>query len=329
MSFERVGIVGAGAWGTALALAAARAGRNIILWEPDEARMAEMAASRVNRVSLPGVKLPEHIAPTADSAALGDLQLFLIVVPAQAVTSALASLKAQLPANAVLVLAAKGIDYASGGFLSDKAQELMPRATIGVLSGPSFAADVAKGLPTAVTLAAADEKLGAQIANTLGSPTFRPYFSTDVRGAEIGGAIKNALAIAAGIVTGKKLGASARAALIARGFAEMQRFGAAFGARAETFAGLSGLGDLVLTATSEQSRNLRFGIALGKGNDAKAAQAELGTVEGIATAHAAIKRAKEKNIDMPVTEAVARILENRESIDEAIARLMLRPLKGE
>jgi glycerol-3-phosphate dehydrogenase (NAD(P)+) len=329
MSFQRVGVIGAGAWGTALALSSTRAGRDVVLWGHEAAHMSAMQKNRSNEINLPGITLPENIAITARHEDLQLCDFYLAVVPAQELVGCLKNLKALLNSKAPLVLCAKGLDYKSGGFFSQQVKELLPSHDVGILSGPSFAADVANGLPTAVSLAFEDGALAGKVAEALQSKTFRPYLSSDVRGVEIGGAIKNVIAIAAGIIGGRKLGMSARAALIARGFAEMQRFGVAHGAKAETFSGLSGLGDLVLTATSGQSRNLRFGIALGEGRNAATAQAELGTVEGIATAHAAMLRALKKKIDMPVTEAVANILENRESIDQAMARLMARPLKAE
>jgi glycerol-3-phosphate dehydrogenase (NAD(P)+) len=329
MSFQRIGVIGAGAWGTALALVVARAGRNAVLWGHETAHMLSLQKTRSNETNLPGIALPESITITARNEDLKPCDLYLIVVPAQELTGCLKNLQTALNAKAPLVLCAKGLDYKSGAFFSDEIKKMFASHQVGILSGPSFAADVARGLPTAVSLAFEDGVLAENVAEALQSKTFRPYFSNDLRGVEIGGALKNVLAIAAGIVAGRKLGMSARAALIARGFAEMQRFGVAHGAKAETFSGLSGLGDLVLTATSEQSRNLRFGIALGEGQDAAAAQAGLGTVEGIATAHAAMLRAKKKAIDMPVTEAVANILENKESVDAAVSRLMMRPLKAE
>jgi glycerol-3-phosphate dehydrogenase (NAD(P)+) len=329
MSFQRIGVIGAGAWGTALGLSAARAGRDVILWGHEAVHMNALQKARSNEANLPGIALPESIAITANSLDLANCDLYLAVVPAQELLGCLKNLQPVLSTKAPIVLCAKGFDYKSGAFFSDRVKEIFPNHQIGILSGPSFAADVANGLPTAVSLAFEDGALAGKIAEALQSKTFRPYSGNDLRGVEIGGALKNVLAIAAGIVTGCGLGMSARAALIARGFAEMQRFGVAHNAKAETFSGLSGLGDLVLTATSEQSRNLRFGIALGKGESARAAEAKLGTVEGIATAHAALLGAKKGNIDMPVTEAVANILENKESIVDAISRLMMRPLKAE
>jgi glycerol-3-phosphate dehydrogenase (NAD(P)+) len=326
---ERIGVIGAGAWGSALALSLARTGHNVVLWGHEATHIRTLHESRRNELYLPGITLPQNIAITVRKDDLKECVLYLAVVPAKAMLACLKNLSPSLNESAPLVLCAKGFDYESGAFLSDQVETQLPLHAVGVLSGPSFAIDVANGLPTAVSLAFKEPAIGEKVAGLLQSKTFRPYLSADVRGVEIGGALKNVLAIAAGIVMGKKLGVSARAALIARGFAEMQRFGLAYGARPETFSGLSGLGDLILTATSEQSRNLRFGIALGEGKNIAKAQEGLSTVEGIAAAQSAMLRAKEKNVDMPIMEAVVRVLEETESIDQAIARLMMRPLRGE
>ena len=323
----RMGIVGAGAWGTALALAAARAGREVVLFGRDAGAIKAIASARENARYLPGVTLPAAIAPTADPGALAGLPVLIVAVPAQSLSAALAGIA--IAPGAVVVIAAKGIDRASGRFLSEIATEAAPEASVALLSGPSFAADVGRGLPTAVTLAHPAEATGMALAAALGSPTFRPYWTADLRGVELGGALKNVLAIAAGIVVGRALGESARAALIARGFAEMTRLGRALGAKAETFAGLSGLGDLVLTATSGQSRNLRFGLALGRGEEAAGASARIGTVEGVATASAASALADRLKIEAPITAEVARVVEGRDTIDVAIERLMRRPLRAE
>jgi glycerol-3-phosphate dehydrogenase (NAD(P)+) len=324
-----IGIVGAGAWGTALALAAARAGRDVVLWGRDATAMAQTAETRRNDRYLPGVELPRAIRPSAALDDLDGLDCVLMVTPAQTLREVLGLLTPRLAARPVLVLCSKGIERASGRFLSEIVAEAAPNAIVGALSGPSFAADVARGLPTAVTLALAEETRGMALAAALGSTTFRPYWTADLRGVEIGGAMKNVFAIAAGVVAGSGLGESARAAMIARGFAELARFGRALGARPETFAGLSGLGDLVLTATSQQSRNLRFGLALGRGEAPAEALARIGTVEGAATARAADELAKRHGVEMPLTEAVARVVGGEDTVRAALERLMRRPFKAE
>lgn len=328
MSFQRIGVIGAGAWGTALALCAARAGCDTVLWGRDSKVMQSIASSGCNGRYLPEIVLPENLKAVSEAEELEGSDLLLAAVPAQYLAATIRGLKSVLPLVPIL-LCAKGIDRQNGEFLSDLLQEILPNHIIGVLSGPGFAQDVAQNLPTAVSIAFEKMDLAQQVANAISSQNFRLYSGTDVRGVEIGSALKNVFAIAAGIVTGAGLGVSARAALIARSFAEMQRFGAAQGAKAETFGGLSGLGDLVLTATSKQSRNLRYGIALGEGADPRKAEAELGTIEGIATASAAAQRAKKEKIDMPITEAIANITTGAESIQDAVTRLLSRPLKSE
>jgi glycerol-3-phosphate dehydrogenase (NAD(P)+) len=251
-----------------------------------------------------------------------------MVAPAQHVRATAGGLGKHIANAKPVVICAKGLEQATGKLLGQVLAETLPQATQAVLSGPSFAADVARGLPTAVTLAARDDKTAAALAHALGSATFRPYHSTDVRGVEIGGAAKNVLAIAAGIVAGRGLGASAAAALTTRGFTELVRFGRAFGARAETLAGLSGLGDLILTCSSPQSRNFSFGVALGKGPSAETSR-DTKLVEGEFTAAVLVEMAKERGIDMPIAAAVAAILDGKLGIDEAIESLLTRPFKAE
>ena len=264
MSLQRIAVLGAGAWGTALANVTARAGRAVTLWARDPKVAATLAKTREGP-RLPGIKLDANVEVSADLARIGEPDAVLIVVPAQALREVAGKLDALLPSGTPVVACAKGIERGSHRFMTEVIAESVQTALPAILSGPSFAADVARGLPTAVTLAAKDRALAERLAQALGSATFRPYHSTDVRGVEIGGAAKNVLAIAAGIVAGRGLGASAAAALTTRGFAELVRVGRAFGARPETLTGLSGLGDLILTCSSPQSRNFSFGIALGKG----------------------------------------------------------------
>jgi len=325
--FDTIAVVGAGAWGTALANAAARAGREVLLLARDPASAATIATRRESP-RLAGVTLDPAVTVLGRATEVAQAGMFLVAVPAQALRAALTPLATVLPAGAVVVACAKGIERATGRFMTQVIAEVVPGATPAILSGPSFADDVARGLPTAVTLAAAPEDVARALCQALGSPTFRPYHTTDVRGVEIGGAAKNVLAIAAGIVAGRKLGASALAALTTRGFAELVRFGRACGARNETLAGLSGLGDLILTCSSPQSRNFSFGIALGEGSSA--AQAGAGKLaEGAYTASVLLEVARRHGIDMPISEAVAAILEGRCDVDAAITALLARPFKAE
>ena len=249
MTFTHIGVVGGGAWGSALAISTARAGRKVTLWEHDAANAGQLENKRES-LFLPGVRIDDGIAVTRDAAAVARADALLLVVPAQAMRAVVTALAPMVAAGTPLIVCAKGIEAGTHEFMSDIIAKCAPNAVPAILSGPSFAADVARGLPTAVTLAARDENVAAELARALGSATFRPYHSTDLRGVEIGGAAKNVLAIGAGIVAGRELGASATAALITRGFAELSRFGRAFGARPETLTGLSGLGDLVLTCST-------------------------------------------------------------------------------
>ncbi|MFF8800908.1 MULTISPECIES: NAD(P)H-dependent glycerol-3-phosphate dehydrogenase [unclassified Methylobacterium] len=324
-----VAVVGGGSWGTALANAAAGAGRSVTLWTRDPAAAARMETERVNERYLPGVGLHPQVRVTAEPGALGQSGTVLLVVPAQTQRGVLSALAPSFAPGAAVVLCAKGIERGSDSFMSAVAAECLPAGTpVAVLSGPSFAADVARGLPTAVTLAAVDGARAARLAGLLSGPAFRLYHTDDVRGVEIGGAGKNVLAIASGIVSGRGLGESARAALIARAFAELMRFSRAYGGRAETLMGLSGLGDLVLTASSSQSRNFAFGERLGGG--ATPEQASGGKLaEGAFTAAALVDLAKARAVEMPVAEAVAAVIAGDLTVDGAMARLLSRPLKGE
>ena len=325
MSLERIAIVGAGAWGTALANAVARAGRTVTLAGRERAQVEAMARTRVSSY-LPGSPIDARVACTAlEALAPAAQDAILLAVPAQQSRAALAAVAARLPAGMPVIACAKGIERRTRRFMTEVIAEAVPTATPAILSGPSFADDVARGLPTAVTLAAKDEVLASELVQALGSSTFRPYHTTDVRGVEIGGAAKNVLAIAAGIVVGKNLGASAQAALTTRGFSELSRFGRAFGARAETLVGLSGLGDLILTCESPQSRNFALGLALGRGEPKPVGK----LAEGEFTAPVLIELAASQNIDMPVSKAVAAILANKLTIDAAIEGLLTRPFKAE
>ena len=323
-AYNSVAVIGAGAWGTALAGVAARAGREVTLYARDGARAQEIAATRINP-RLPEVRLEASIGVTAELAQAARADIVLIATPAQQLREAVAALAPHLARATPVVATAKGIERGTHQFMTEVIAETAPDAVPAILSGPSFAQDVARGLPTAVTLAAGDETLARALVQALGSATFRPYHTTDIRGVEIGGAAKNVLAIAAGIVVGRKLGASAQAALTTRGFTEMVRLGRACGARGETMAGLSGLGDLILTCSSPQSRNLALGIALGRGEARPADK----LAEGEFTAPVLIELAASQNVDMPVSKAVAAILSGAVTIDAAIEGLLTRPFKAE
>jgi len=325
MSIERIAVLGGGAWGTALAETVVRAGRKVTLWEFDAANAESLAQTRESRF-LPGFKINEAIEVTRELNANADA--ILLVVPAQATRSVAKELSSTIASGTPIVVCAKGIERGTHEFMTQIVRDCAPKAMPAILSGPSFAADVARGLPTAVTLACEDAALARALAHALGSATFRPYHSTDVRGVEIGGAAKNVLAIAAGIVAGRGLGASAQAAMITRGFAELMRFGRGYGAKPETLTGLSGLGDLVLTCSSPQSRNHSLGVALAKGEPvATAAHGKL--AEGAFTAPALLEMAREKNVEMPISEAIAAVLDGKLSVDGAIESLLTRPFKAE
>ncbi|MCC6949401.1 MAG: NAD(P)-dependent glycerol-3-phosphate dehydrogenase [Bradyrhizobiaceae bacterium] len=325
---QRISVLGAGAWGTALANALARLHPAVTLYARDPAVVAEIAKEGTNARYLPGVAVAPGITPTASLEKAADADLLLLVVPAQSLRALARELAPHLRAATPLIACAKGIERGTGRFVTEILVEETPQAQPAILSGPSFALDVARGLPTAVTLAAADERFAAALAEALRSLTFRVYHSTDVRGVEIGGAAKNVLAIAAGIVVGRHLGASAQAALTTRGFAELLRFGRAYGARPETITGLSGLGDLILTCTSPQSRNYAFGVALGAGKPlTEAGGGKL--AEGAFTASVLVEMARKKGVEMPIAEAVDDLLSGRVGVEEAIGRLLARPMGSE
>jgi glycerol-3-phosphate dehydrogenase (NAD(P)+) len=322
--FKSVAVIGAGAWGTALAGAAARAGRDVTLYARNAASVDQIKATRINP-RLAGVRLDPAIDVTSDIARAARSDLILMVTPAQHLREATALIAPHLKKATPLIACSKGIERGTHKFMTEVIAEAAPDAIPAILSGPGFADDVARGLPTAVTLAARDEALASALVQALGSSTFRPYHTTDVRGVEIGGAAKNVLAIAAGIAVGRKLGASAQAALTTRGFSELARLGRACGARSETMAGLSGLGDLILSCSSLQSRNFALGIALGRGEP----PARDKLAEGEFTAPVLIELAASQNIDMPVSNAVAAILSGASTIDAAIESLLTRPFKAE
>jgi glycerol-3-phosphate dehydrogenase (NAD(P)+) len=323
-AFNSVAVVGAGAWGTALAGVAARAGRAVVLCVRDAKNAAAIGATRSNP-KLPGITLHAGIEVTGDLKRAAAADIILIATPAQNLRAAATALGPHLAAGTPLVACAKGIERGTHKFMTEVIAEAAAKARPAILSGPGFAEEVARGLPTAVTLAAADESLASDLVQALGSATFRPYHTTDVRGVEIGGAAKNVLAIAAGIAVGKNLGASAQAALITRGFSELARFGRAFGARSETLIGLSGLGDLILTCSTPQSRNFALGLALGRGEPAPSGK----LAEGASTAPVLVELAVAEGVDMPVSNAVADILRGATTIDEAVEGLLTRPFRAE
>lgn len=323
-----IGVIGAGAWGTALAQALASDGTPVLIWALEQELVAEINASHRNSLYLPGASLSPAIVATGSLSDLAEIGTVLLVTPAQHLAHVLAGL-ADAPRD--LVLCAKGIEASSGRLMADVAAEVAPQATLAVLSGPTFAHEVAAGLPTAVTLACAGgEAQWARLAPRIARPALRPYYSDDIAGAEIGGAVKNVLAIACGVVEGLGLGQNARAALIARGYAEMVRFGLSRGAKAETMAGLSGLGDLVLTCSSTASRNFSLGKALGEGRSAAEALAGKSSVaEGAHTAPILAELARRDGIDMPIVAAIDRLLRCAVTAREVAAGLLSRPLREE
>jgi glycerol-3-phosphate dehydrogenase (NAD(P)+) len=326
MAFDHIAVIGAGAWGTALALTCARAGRKVTLFEHDAANAGNLRSKRES-LFLPGVPIDDGITIAADLVDAAPAQAILLVVPAQAVRAATNALSPLLAAPTPVIVCAKGIERGTKKFMTEIIAACAPNAVPAILSGPSFAADVAHGMPTAVTLAARDDKLASDLARSIGSASFRPYHSSDIRGVEIGGAAKNVLAIAAGIVAGRGLGASAAAALTTRGFAELTRFGRAYGAKPETMMGLSGLGDLLLTCSSPQSRNFSFGAALGRGQ--RPGEIHGGLAEGVFTAPVLLEMARDRGVEMPISSAVAALLAEKMSVGEAIESLLTRPFKAE
>lgn len=327
---KRIGILGGGAWGAALAEVAARAGLAPLLWAR-EAEVVEAIETRSeNPLFLPGIQLDAAVRATANAEAAVDADAVLAVVPAQHLRAVLASVAGSVRPGLPVVLCAKGVEAGSLKLMTEVLAETLPGAAPAVLSGPSFAAEVARGLPTAVTLAAADAGLARALAAAFATPTFRPYVSGDMIGAEAGGAIKNVLAIACGVADGRGLGASAQAALITRGFAELARLAVALGGEAETVAGLCGLGDLVLTCSSRQSRNMSLGHALGSGASLEDALAgKLSVAEGLSSAPAVVALAARHGVDMPICQAVRAILTGELAVGPAIAGLMTRPLRAE
>jgi glycerol-3-phosphate dehydrogenase (NAD(P)+) len=330
LKLETISVIGGGAWGTALAQTFALSGKSTVLWAREGDVVDDINTRHVNRVFLPGIALEPSIVATSELQQAAASDICLMVVPAQFVRAVANGLKPFLTSSVPIVMCSKGIEQSTGKLMGEVISEILPDAPFAVLSGPSFATDVARGLPTALTLASRNEPIGRALASALSSRQMRLYWSSDVTGAELGGAVKNVLAIAAGIVEGRELGASAHAALVSRGFAEMRRFSEAMGARSDTLLGLSGLGDLVLTCGSAQSRNMSLGRALGEGKKLSDILGSRSAVtEGVYTAAAVVRLARAKAIEMPIAEAVHAIIEGRLSVDDAIAALMQRPLKAE
>jgi glycerol-3-phosphate dehydrogenase (NAD(P)+) len=330
MAMERIGIIGAGAWGTALAATARRAGRDVVLWARDPDLAEGINRRNENRLYLPGVPLDPEIRATAEPAALSETEALLMVAPAQHLRAVSAGLADHIPEGRPVVVCAKGIEQDSGKLMTEVLAETLPGRPLAVLSGPNLATEIACGLPAAATLAAEDKALAERLAAALGGKTFRPYISPDTVGAQVGGAVKNVIAIACGIVGGRRLGNNARAALITRGLAEVVRLGRAKGARAETLMGLSGLGDLTLTCTSISSRNHSLGRALGEGRELGEIMAKRRSVaEGVFSAGAVVALAETLDVRMPISAAVDTILNRGAGIDETIEALLARPFRAE
>jgi glycerol-3-phosphate dehydrogenase (NAD(P)+) len=327
---QSIGIIGGGAWGTALGLVALRAGRNPILWARETEAVASINDRHENTLFLPGITLDPRLRATGDIAEAAERDLLLLAAPAQHLRAIAGALAPHLKPGTPVVICAKGIEERTGALLSEVIAQALSEAPVALLSGPTFAAEVAAGHPTAITLAAADAALGQRLVQALGSRAFRPYYTDDVAGAQIGGAIKNVIAIACGIVLGRKLGDNARAALVTRGLAEMARLALAKGGRAETLMGLSGLGDLTLTCTSLQSRNCSLGAALGEGERlADILASRRSVAEGVSSAAAAQGLAQRLGVDMPIVAAVDAILHRGAAVDAAIEALLSRPFRSE
>ncbi|EJB05158.1 glycerol-3-phosphate dehydrogenase [Rhizobium leguminosarum bv. trifolii WSM597] len=325
---ENIAVVGSGAFGTALAAVIALAGRSAVtLVGRNPSLISDLKAERLHEAALPGIYLPDTLEFAAEPEVIAGASIVLFAMPSQAQADAARQYGPYLAKDAIVVTCAKGIERATGNLLTDMLERELPDHAVAVLSGPGFAADIAKGLPTAMAIAAEDMQIAERLAQAISGRTFRLYASSDRIGVQLGGALKNVLAIACGIVEGGGIGDSARAALIARGLAEMSRFVVAKGGQADTVRGLSGLGDLVLTATSHQSRNLRFGIALGRGEKVDPLQGAL--VEGALAASVASRLAAELAVSMPITDAVSAIIDGRLDIAEAIEQLMTRPITTE
>lgn len=326
MTKTKIAVLGSGAWGSALSAMAIGLGHEVVLYGRDEKTIHAINTNHENKYYLPNIPLPKNLVATMDpQLALAHTDLVLAVIPAQALNDALIDFAQFIPPSATLILCAKGIERKTGRFMSDVAETILPHHNIAALSGPSFAEDVARALPTAVTIASKNIELSHHISSILSGPVFRCYASDDLIGVELGGALKNVLALAVGAASGRGLGASAQAALVTRGFAELRRIGKSFHAKPETMSGLSVLGDLILTCSSSQSRNFSYGFAMGARQDTQG----LKLAEGVATAQIAAQICRDKNIDAPIFQAINALLENKITIDDAVSTLINRPLKLE
>jgi len=325
-----IGVVGAGAWGTALALTARRAGREVVLWAREPQVAHSINTARINADYLPGIDLDPRIRATTDMAEVAAADAILLVSPAQHLRTACHALAPHWRPGVPAVICAKGIELSTCALMAEAVAAELPQAAIAVLSGPTFATEVARGLPTAITLACADASLGKALVDALGTASFRPYYSDDLVGAQVGGAVKNVLAIACGIVEGRGLGDNARAALITRGLAELTRLAVAKGGRPETLMGLSGLGDLILTASSTQSRNYSLGFALGQGRPLADILGERRSVtEGVHSAAAVVDMAGRMGVEMPICAGVDAVINQGIDLDQAIRQLLSRPFRSE
>ena len=330
MAYQTIGIAGGGAWGTALAQAVIKSGRDALLWAYEAETVRDINETHVNRGYLPGIPLDPALRATGDLSEIAACDAIAMVTPAQHTRAIAVELAKLLPEGRPVIICSKGIEQTTRKLMSQVMGQALPQAALAVLSGPSFASEVARDLPAALTLACENEKLGEALALALGHDTFRPYWSNDVIGAQIGGAVKNVLAIAAGIVVGKKLGSNAHAAITTRGFSEMVRFGKALGGKTETLTGLSGLGDLILTCGSPQSRNMSLGIALGEGKTLdEVLGARKSVSEGVYTASAIVEIAQASGLDLPICTAVHSVVSGEASVDQAIEQLLARPLRAE
>lgn len=327
---QKIGIIGAGAWGTALAQSMADADRQVVMWAREPEVVASINDKHENTMFLPGVALHDHIAATGSLSSLRDCSTLLLVTPAQHMRASLTALKAELAEGKPVVICAKGIEIETGNLMTQVAAEVAPQATVAVMSGPTFAAEIARGLPSAVTVAAKDKDLAQEIRDNIISKNLRPYITDDMIGTQIGGALKNVIAIACGILYGRQMGESAKAALMTRGLAEMARLTSAMGGKRETLMGMCGVGDLVLTCSSMQSRNFSLGVALGEGRSLAEIMGERNSVaEGVHTARAMTVLGRKHAVEMPISDAVCRCVTGAASVDEGINDLLDRPLRAE